>query len=223
MGDIWPEIFDIKSLRLERCIFDRWDSPTSLHLGQISPRKTPKLQSLALFATRYTFIDFGFCLVDLLKELRMEGVWPSKLGSNLTSYVGLHSLHLEWQLFITAASFFPPNLRFISITIPKQIARIPPDYDRFEALLERLSLCLLALEKIRILGHRRYPMLKHEMELRRKLQLQGVRLVVETVYRGEGEQLSCHLIVHLSIGLIFSSSRMGIPGVSSTSRWHGVA
>jgi len=56
-----------------------------------------------------------------------------------------------------------------------------------ETRLEELSQCLLALEEIRVIVHHLHPVLKDEIELRRKLHRQGVMLVVERVYRGGGE------------------------------------
>lgn len=180
---VWPELRQLKSLRLEKCTF------YGEGLAQILRRATPKLQSLALFSMRHPFSDIASCLEDSLEELRLENCWPRWLESNLTSYAyrNLRSLHLEWDLFVMTARFFPSNLRRISITISKYLEEYLPDYYRFETKLERLSLDLPNLEEIRVLGNCRYLPLEYEIDLRRKLSLQGVRLVVEIVRRGEGE------------------------------------
>ena len=178
---VWPELCQLKSLRMEKCTFD------GEGLAQILRRATPKLQSLALFSMRQPFSDIASCLEDSLEELRLENCWPRWLESNLTSYAysNLRSLHLEWDLFVMTARFFPSNLRHISITVSKDLADCLPNYYIFETKLERLSLDLPNLEEIRVLG--RYLPLKYEIDLRRKLSLQGVRLVVEIVRRGEGK------------------------------------
>ena len=178
---VWPELCQLKSLRMEKCTFD------GEGLAQILRRATPKLQSLALFSMRQPFSDIASCLEDSLEELRLENCWPRWLESNLTSYAysNLRSLHLEWDLFVMTARFFPSNLRHISITVSKDLADCLPNYYIFETKLKRLSLDLPNLEEIRVLG--RYVPLKYEIDLRRKLSLQGVRLVVEIVRRGEGK------------------------------------
>ena len=188
LSDLWPEIHELKSLRLELCTFDSADDLRRIrgNPGQMLQRKTPKLQSLALFATRYPVADLGYSLVTSLTELWMKGrclVPHGPHGSDLTAYTSLHSFHFQWPLF---PSVFPPNLRFISVTIP-QYYMTNFNYGAFETRLEELSLCLLALEEIRVVVHHRHPVLKDEIELRRKLQRQGVMLVVEKGYRGGGE------------------------------------
>lgn len=113
----------------------------------------------------------------------MQSNWIGVPGSNLTAYTGLHSFYLDWLFF---PCVFPPNLYFISLTILKHGTKF--NYGPIETRLKELSLCLLVLEEIRVVHHRN-PVLNDEIELRRKLHLQGVTLVVEVekVYRGEGE------------------------------------
>ena len=109
MRDLWPEIYELKSLRLESCTFDSADDLWCVreNLGQMLPRKNPKLQSLALFATHCSFAVFGSSLITSLTELRIEGIdFIVAHGSNLTAYTGLHSFYLEWPFFPSA---FPPT------------------------------------------------------------------------------------------------------------------
>jgi len=198
---VWPEICQLKSLRLEKCTFGDDD------LAQILRRKTPRLRSLALFSMRHPFSDIAPCLENSLEELWLENCWPRWLESNLTAYAysSLRSLHLEWDLFVTSAPFFPANLRRISIAVPRRIACGTINYDRFEARLERLSLDLPKLQEIRVLGHRRYSILNHETELREKLSLQGIRLVIQLIYRGDGENLLASLLTRLLTCILHSS------------------
>ncbi|KAJ7191149.1 hypothetical protein GGX14DRAFT_481896 [Mycena pura] len=181
IDDVWPEFPQLKSLRLENCVFNVED------LTQILSRTTTKLQSLALFSVRYPFSnnELPSVLADSLEELWIENCWPLSFASYFTSYSGLRSLHLDWHLFANMVPFLPPALLCISVTVPAYVASSAPDYDRFEAGLERISRDLPTLEVIRVLGKRGCPLLNDEAELRKKLGLHNVRLEVELVHRGE--------------------------------------
>ena len=180
---LWPEICQLTSLRLENCRFNAESLPQTLR------RTTPKLQSLALFAVFSKFTDqglppyFGDSLQDLWIERRHWGCWCIPKFSLLNS---LRSLHIDWCSFSEGIPWMTPNLLSISIAIPEVIAYDPPNYDQFEASLEHLSQDLPNLKLIRVLVDRRYPpVLKHQIELRRKLRLQGIRLIIELVFRGK--------------------------------------
>jgi len=79
----------------------------------------------------------------------------------------------------------PPNLRSISITMPKERFTVAT-YDQFEASLEHLSQALPNLELIRVrASHGHLLPFNHEDDIRLKLRLRGVKLVSELVSRGK--------------------------------------
>lgn len=177
----WPEFPELKILRLENCVLEGED------LTQILSRTTTKLQSLALFTVGRPFKDWELpsSLADSLEELWIENCWPLSFEHHFTSYSSLRSLHLDWHLFAKVVPFVPPNLVSISITVPVYVVSSAPDFDRFESDLQHISSVLPLLRVIQVLGQRGYPLLNDETELRRKLSVLGVNLVVELVYRGE--------------------------------------
>ena len=124
VGAIWLEICQVKSLRLEVCHFDEENIARTLR------NTAPKVESLALFSVRWVRKKpelpdyFG----DSLKELWIENCWPCRWEpTNFILMKCLPSLHLDWPLFLGAASFMPPNLLRLSISIAKDPVD-PPYY-----------------------------------------------------------------------------------------------
>lgn len=182
IDDFWPELPQLRSLRLEECVLEGGG------LTQLLSRTNTKLRSLALFSVRHPKggEELPSFLADSLEELWIEKCWPLSLESHLPSYIGLRSLHLDWHLFAKVVPFVPPNLLSLSITVPRYVAASAPDYHRFEAELEYLSVYLPSLQEIRVMGQRGFPLLDHEAELRKKMNLQAVSLIIELVHRGQG-------------------------------------
>jgi hypothetical protein len=179
---VWPELPQLKSLRLENCILEGED------LTQILSRATTKLRSLSLFAVRRAFRnhELPYFFADSLEELWIEKCTPhTHFESHLASYHTLHSLHVDWYDFPNIVPFAPPSLLYITIAIPSSAARSAPGYVQFEESL--LSLDLPRLKMIRIKGQRGDPLLNDEPQLRRNLSLKNIELVIELVHRGEGE------------------------------------
>jgi len=184
---VWPELPQLKSLRLEDCVFENED------LTKILSRATPKLQSLSLYLVHSPFRKkFPTLFADVLEELWIEDCCHVEFNSHFTSYSALRSLHLDWDLFTKVVPFTPPNLLCISISVPREDAGSAPNYKELEA--EILSLDLPRLKMIQIKGQRHYPLLTNKLQLHRKLRLKNIELVIELVDRGKGE----HFIVSLS-------------------------
>jgi hypothetical protein len=180
---IWPEFPQLTTLNFENCVFDGED------LTQILPRTNAKLKSLGLFATRYPFSnsELPSYLADSLEELWIEDCWPLSFESFFDSYTSLRSLHVDWDIFSKAAPFPPRTLLNISVAVPRHVADSAPDYDRFQALLGRLSIDLPLLQIIRVSGEYGYPLLSDAKELQTRLGLEDVRLVVDFVRRTQSE------------------------------------
>jgi hypothetical protein len=201
IGAIWPGICQVKSLRLEECCFDNENITWGLR------NETPKVESLALFAVRWPrkepeLLDY-FGLGDSLKELWIENCWPCRWGpANFISMQYLGSLHLDWPLFLGAASFMPPNLLRLSISIVKDpvdsyySVDFPPYHDRFEAAIEHVSQDLPHLQVIQVQMDSQQPRLKNETEIRRKLTLQGVRLDLKLINRPKSKTFLSFVVLH---------------------------
>ena len=172
----------LRSLRLEECTFEN-DG-----LTQILKTKTPKLESLALFSMDWPFTrsHLPSHFRDSLKDLWIEHCWSDWHQPNLSSLTSLCCLHLDsgwWYWWI--ARKLPPNLLSISYTVPKERSCGWRNHDQFEAALECLSQGLPKLKLIWVRANHRHPPFKNENEIRRKLQLCGVRLVTELVSQGK--------------------------------------
>jgi hypothetical protein len=199
VGAIWPEICQVKSLRLEECCFDNENITCTLR------NITPKVESLALFSVRWPCKKpelpdyFG----DSLKELWIENCWPCRWEpTNFILMQCLGSLHLDWPLFLRAASFMPPNLLRFSISIvkdpvdPYYYDHFPPYHDRFEAAIERVSQDLPHLQVIQVQMDSQHPRLKNETEIRRKLTLHGVRLDLKLINRPKSKTFLSLVVLH---------------------------
>jgi hypothetical protein len=186
MGMAWSEIPGLLFLRLENCVFGGED------LGDILPRTTPRLQSLALFSVRGSFREnkIPASLAESLVALWIEDVWPLSFDTYFASYKALQVLHLDWHLFAKMVPYAPRNLIHVSITIPPYVARSAPNYDRFETEILHLSIDRPRLKTVNIRGQCGYRLLTHESLLRTKLGCRGVELIQEFVHRGEGKNSS---------------------------------
>ena len=189
---VWPELSQLKSLRLEDCVLEGED------LTQILSRASTKLRSLSLFSARQEFRKWEFpsFFADSLEELWIEDCCVA-FDSQFTSYSALRYLHLEWFLFPSVVPFVPPNLLGISITVPQSAASSAPNYHLLETTI--LSLDLPRLKVIRIKGKRGYPLLNDELQLRRNLRLKNINLVIELVHRGEGELFPYPIVARVYI------------------------
>ena len=185
VGAIWPEICQVKSLRLEECHFD--DENIARTLRNIAP----KVESLALFSVCWCRkeLELPDYFGDSLKELWVKNCWPCCWTPTIFILMkGLCSLHLDWCIFLGAASFVPPNLLQLSISISKDpvdppyyYERFPHYHDLFEVALERVSQDLPLLQVIQVQMDSQYSHLKNEMEICMKLSLQCVRLDIKLI------------------------------------------
>lgn len=184
MVAIWPEFHQLKILRLENCTFDPNET-----LSEILPKMTTELQSLSLFAVMHPFRNniLPSFLADTLEELWIEHCWPLLFEHHFASYGKLRSLHVDWFLFAVMGPLFPQNVLSLSVSVPGYVASSAPDFDRFEAELEQLSVCRPSLQVVRVTGMHGLPLLGNEVKLRRNLSLQNVDMIIETVNRGKRE------------------------------------
>ncbi|KAN0097977.1 hypothetical protein V8E55_002423 [Tylopilus felleus] len=179
---VWPEFPQLRKLRLEHCILVNED------LTQILPRSNARLKCLELFNTGRPFRANNFelpdCLAGCLEELWIEDCWPWSFESSLRSYQSLRTVHVDWDIFSKVAPFLPIGVRTISIAVPVSAASSAPNYRTFEASLRSISMELPSLETVIVSGDSEYPLLQDALGLKKSLNLQGVRLRVESIRRG---------------------------------------
>ncbi|KAG2035033.1 hypothetical protein BDR03DRAFT_963510 [Suillus americanus] len=176
---MWPEFSQLMKLRLEHCTFVNED------LSRILPRSNARLKCLELFDTCHPFRSNNFELPDFLsgclEELWIEDCWPWSFEPSLRWYQSLRTVHVDWDVFSKAAPFLPIGIRIISVAVPVSAASSAPDYEKLEASLPSISMELPSLETVIVSGDSKYPLLQDALGLEKSLNLQAVRLRVNSI------------------------------------------